>query len=222
MTDDNEVEGRRPIAARNTGWADGIARKLASTGITPNQISILSMVFAFIASVAYVFVRREDASGIGVQIGLLGLAILAIQMRLLCNLFDGMVAVEGGKGAKDGPFWNEFPDRVSDIMIFAAAGYAIHSPTLGWIAAALAVLVAYVRELGRAVGLEADFSGPMAKQHRMALLSFGSFVMIFELVFEWSIRAINASLVLIIAGSILTILLRSAKQVSALKRGDAE
>ena len=37
------------------------------------------------------------------------LARSACQGRLLCNLFDGMVAVEGGKREADGPFWNEAP-----------------------------------------------------------------------------------------------------------------
>ena len=91
-------------------------------------------------------------------------AALFIQLRLLCNLFDGMVAIEGGLASKDGPFWNEFPDRVADILILVGAGLACGFVALGWAAACMAVLTAYVRELGRAVNVPADYRGPMAKQ----------------------------------------------------------
>ena len=47
-----------------------------------------------------------------------------------------MVAVEGGKAEADGPFWNEFPDRIADILILAGAGYGIGSPALGWLSRA--------------------------------------------------------------------------------------
>ena len=42
----NEVDGRREIASRNTAWANIIARKLTRWGITPNQISMMSVFFA--------------------------------------------------------------------------------------------------------------------------------------------------------------------------------
>ena len=42
----NEVDGRREIASRNTAWANNIARKLTRWGVTPNQISMMSVFFA--------------------------------------------------------------------------------------------------------------------------------------------------------------------------------
>ena len=44
------------------------------------------------------------------------LAALCIQLRLVCNLLDGMVAVEHGKGSPSGPIWNELPDRFADVL----------------------------------------------------------------------------------------------------------
>lgn len=45
------------------------------------------------------------------------LAAVFIQCRLLCNLFDGMVAVEGGKSTPSGELFNDIPDRVADPLI---------------------------------------------------------------------------------------------------------
>jgi hypothetical protein len=54
-------------------------------------------------------------------------------------------------------------------------GYALTSLpygcTLGWLAGLFAVFTAYVRLLGGATGSTQYFIGPMAKQHRMALMT---------------------------------------------------
>ncbi len=95
-----------------------------------------------------------------------------IQLRLIANLLDGMVAVEGGKGGPTGDLWNEAPDRVSDAAIFLGAGYAAGSaPMLGLGAALVAVFVAYIRALGASVGAGQVFLGPMAKPHRMFIMT---------------------------------------------------
>ncbi len=83
-------------------------------------------------------------------------------------------------GAPDGPFWNEFPDRIADVLIFGGIGFGLGSPALGFAAATIAVLTAYTRELGASFGLSPNFSGPMAKQHRMALVTAAGVLTIFE------------------------------------------
>ena len=188
---------RRPLKSRSTAWAQKLAAYLASTPITPNQISMLSMVFAALAGAAF-------------YLGGLWLlaAALFIQLRLLCNLLDGMVAVEGRKSTPDGPFWNEAPDRVSDILIIVGLGCGIGEPSLGWAAAALAILTAYIRELGNT----GDFSGPMAKPQRMALLTGAALLAAFGV--TWLYPAIWV----LIIGTGLTVIRRSHALISALNR----
>lgn len=151
---------RRPLAVRNAGWAQRIARAIAGMGISPNQISVVSVAFAALGAGALL------AGG-----WYLFAAALCIQGRLLCNLFDGMVAVEHNQATALGPVYNEFPDRIADSLLLVAAGYACGMPELGWLAALAAALTAYVRVFGAACGLGHDFRGPMAKQHRMAVLT---------------------------------------------------
>jgi phosphatidylglycerophosphate synthase len=187
-----KVEGRRPIASRNSNVAKWAAQSLVHSGVTPNQISIASMGFAAIAFLLLWgagYVANTPGRGL-----MLLVAAICVQGRLICNLLDGMVAVEGGKAEADGPFWNEFPDRVADILILGGLGLAVAHPGLGFLAAALAVCTAYVRELGRANGAESDFSGPMAKQHRMAVVT-GALV----LAAFWPIWASGADVVLLVA-----------------------
>ena len=98
------------------------------------------------------------------------LAALFIQLRLLANLLDGMVAILQEKASRVGELYNELPDRVSDSAILIGLGYASGgSITWGYLAALFAMATAYVRTTGKAAGASHDFSGPMAKQQRMFL-----------------------------------------------------
>ncbi|MBB4226773.1 CDP-alcohol phosphatidyltransferase family protein [Rhizobium mongolense] len=211
MTD---TEDRRPLNSRNTWWAKAIAQKIAARSVTPNQISQASIAAAFIAGLLF-FVAGRDAGYS--RMVLLALAALFCQVRLLCNLFDGMVAVEGGKAEADGPFWNEFPDRAADMLIFAGIGLGIDHPGLGWAAAAFAVLTAYVRELGRATGHGSDFSGPMAKQHRMAIVTMAAVISIGEPYWDLQNHVLWLGLWIVLLGAAATAARRSLRLIRSMK-----
>lgn len=162
---------RRPIRARETGWARSVSQALARAGVSPNAISMASIGAAVLAGGAFVstrFVESHPASA-----ALFILAAAAVQLRLLANLFDGMVAMQQ-PGPRDplGALWNDLPDRLSDTLILASAGFALGgSPVAGWVASILALCTAYVRAYGPACGTRPCFLGPMAKQQRMAVIT---------------------------------------------------
>ena len=146
---------------------------------------------------------------------LLLLAVAGIQGRLLCNLLDGMVAIEGGRQTKSGEIFNDLPDRIADALIFVCAGYAAQAHPfgveLGFVAAILAVFSAYVRMLGGASGLKQSFIGPMAKQHRMAALTVACVLSIFETRFFAAGTVLWAALITINLGCLVTIWRRTAR-----------
>ncbi|WEX09543.1 CDP-alcohol phosphatidyltransferase family protein [Chelativorans sp. AA-79] len=209
-----EDANRRPLASRNTGWAAALTRFLAQTSVTPNQISAASMAMAALSGAA--FWLAGAAEGWERVVSLLCGAAFC-QLRLLCNLLDGMVAIEAGKKTPDGAFWNEFPDRIADILILAGVGYGIGIPALGWAAAAFAVLTAYVRELGRASGVQADFSGPMAKPHRMAAVTAGALLSLLEPLWSGRNDILTFTLWVVAIGALLTALRRSSRLVAQLR-----
>jgi phosphatidylglycerophosphate synthase len=164
---------RRPLKTRNAKWAGALAGTLTRLGITPNSISVFSCVFAAIAGASLWYVGRLQADW---QIRcFLVMAACGVQLRLLCNMIDGMVAIEGGCRTKSGEMFNELPDRISDALIFIGAAYAVPGFSwnleLGWSVAVLAVVTAYIRALGVTMGAGQQFLGPMAKPHRMFTLT---------------------------------------------------
>ncbi len=209
-----EVKNRRPLASRQSALTQRVARWLAGTSVTPNQISVAGMVAAALAGGAF---WASGSAGPGWQSLLLILAALACQIRLLCNLFDGMVAVEAGRATPDGAFWNEFPDRVSDLLILAGIGYGIGEAALGWAAVSFAILTAYLRELGVNCGLAADFSGPMAKQHRMAVVTLAALLAAVEPLWGGESGALYIALLVVAIGAAVTALGRSFRLVRALR-----
>ena len=199
---------RRPIASRSTQWAKASAAFLARTNITPNQISGISVIFAAVG--AALLALKPDA------VGLIGCAI-AVQARLVCNLLDGMVAIEGGKKSPVGALYNEFPDRIADSLLIVALGYAIGYPALGWFGALAAALTAYIRVFGGSLGLPQDFRGPMAKQQRMAVLTAACVVGAAEWLFTGTQYALIAAAVIIAAGSVVTCVTRTLAIVAQLR-----
>ena len=201
---------RRPIAARGSAWARRAAAALARSAVTPNQISVASVFFAAIG--AAMLAWWPTAPG-------LVMCAACVQLRLVCNLLDGMVAMEGGKASAVGKIYNEFPDRVADSLWIVALGYACEVPWLGWLGALLAALTAYIRVFGGSLGFAQDFRGPFAKQQRMAVLTVACIAGAAETWWHPQRYVLLAAAGLIAAGSLLTCITRTraiARQLRAL------
>jgi phosphatidylglycerophosphate synthase len=196
---------RRPLKTRGRRAPQALAAALARAGVRPNHVSLASIAFAGAAAAALAALPHV---GTWLQALLLGMAAAGIQLRLLCNLVDGLLAVEGGLATRSGELWNDVPDRVADVALLTAAGYAAGSTELGLAASLAAVLTAYARVLAGAVGATQRFSGPMAKQHRMAVLTAACLLSLVELAFGFEGDALLAALVLILVGSLVTFVRR--------------
>ncbi len=161
---------RRPLKSRSTRWAGWSAGWLVRHGAAPNGISAASVVFAIAGGALFV------AAGEGWLPWRAGwlLGAVCVQARLICNLLDGMVAIEGGKKSATGDIWNEAPDRFADALLLVGAGIGCGQPWLGAGAAWAAAMTAYVRALGAGLTGKQDFSGPGAKPQRMAALTAGA------------------------------------------------
>jgi phosphatidylglycerophosphate synthase len=220
--------GRRPLETRSRPWAWALTRTLVRWQVSPNLISVLSVVCALGAAGAFLVWPLVDGWA---RAGLLVAAGTFIQLRLLCNMLDGMVAVEGGLGSALGDLFNEVPDRISDTVILLSVGYGLfhasaQTPTpapvvLGWSAALLAMATAYIRALSAVLGQPACFHGPMAKPHRMALLTLAcaaSAVTVRWVPMPWILWT---ALALVAAGSAVTCVRRLAVAADALRQRKA-
>ena len=163
---------------------------------------------------------------------LLLIAAVCIPLRLLCNMLDGMLAVEHSMHSPTGDLFNELPDRIADVALLVGAGIGTlgiwisggidWGVTLGWLAAVLAGLTADVRTLGAANGVGNFFGGPMAKPPRMWILMVASLLSIAEPALTLPRGTIlGIALAVIAFGSLITIIVRLRAITRALRAPDA-
>ena len=198
---------RRPITSRERASSKALAAWLAARGVSPNAISTVGMFAGVCAGAAFA------RSGCGGQPNAwLLVAAVLIQLRLLCNMLDGMVAVATHRASPLGELFNEVPDRVADSAIFIGAGYAWGgNPTWGYLAALTAMFTAYLRAQGKVAGAHQEFCGPLAKPQRMFLLTLAAlYAALAPRSWQWDTRPVwgdgtlGFALLIVSAGSTLT------------------
>lgn len=212
---------RRPIAARNLRVFQSLASALARAGVSANAVSGAGMVFGIAAGIC---LSRTSAEPEWIRSFWLAAAAF-VQLRLLANMLDGMVAIERNAASKIGELYNEVPDRVSDYSTLVGLGYSSGGQVVwGYAAACFAILTAYIRAMGKAAGVPNQFCGPMAKQQRMFVVTV---VAIFSAAapsgwqrVELGGRAFGVphlALILITVGSVLTASRRLRRIAAALR-----
>ncbi len=201
---------RRPVASRNHEVIHALTTRILQTSITPDQISLASIGFAALGALALFCAPYAP--------WLFLVGVFGAQMRLLCNLLDGLIAVEGRRGTKIGVLYNEIPDRISDTLLIVGLGYSAGLGWLGWAGAVLAAITAYIRTLGGALGFEQDFRGPLAKPQRMALLSLVCILAFGESLFRDALAVPTLGVAALALGALATCVTRTlalAKQLEA-------
>ncbi|HYE04450.1 MAG TPA: CDP-alcohol phosphatidyltransferase family protein, partial [Planctomycetota bacterium] len=133
---------RRPLKTRDRAWPRALATALARRGMTANGMSVSGVVAAAGAAVAISATLWVEAPWARSALWLA--AALGIQLRLVANLLDGLIAIEGGRRSPVGDIYNDVPDRLEDALAIVPAGYALtalwpYGDDLGWAAIALAI-----------------------------------------------------------------------------------
>jgi phosphatidylglycerophosphate synthase len=195
-----------------------LARWLARSGVQPNAVSVAGIGFAALSGLALALSPNLDREA---RAAALFAAAAGIQLRLLCNLLDGMLAVEEGLKSQTGDIYNELPDRIADIVILLGAGYSTrdlpYGVSLGWAAALAAVMTAYIRVFGGSIGAAQHFIGPMAKQHRMFAITLATLAAVGETLAGGPTHAIRVGLVVIVAGALVTAIRRTRRIAAEVK-----
>ena len=191
------MDNRREVTSRDTKFANRAALWLANMNISPNTISVLSIVFSVLTLISFYLDRVNYLNHLIAMV----LAVVGVQGRLIMNLLDGMVAIEYNKKSLVGGLYNEVPDRISDTLIIFGTGLLVAKYKFGmdlaYFAIILSAFTAYIRTLGASLNSPHFFSGPMAKQHRMALITISCVIGIWYLpIFYFALIIMNVGLLI--------------------------
>jgi phosphatidylglycerophosphate synthase len=210
-----EPTSRRPIGEAFRATARFATALCVRLNIHPDAISYASLVAALFAAICF--------WKSGVRPWLLFAAPLLCYLRLWFNMLDGMVALASGKASWRGEILNDLPDRVSDVLIFVGVAHSgWMNPFLGYWAAIVALLTAYVGMFGQAVGVQREFSGMMSKPWRMVTLHIGAWITFARPSLPIDrFTILDLTCLLIVAGCLQTIAVRLKRIMAALRAKSA-
>jgi archaetidylinositol phosphate synthase len=137
-----------------------IALALYRHGVSANQLSVLSLVSAVVAGVAF-------------YAQLLAFAILAVACNALFDALDGCLARSSSSESMQGDLIDHVIDRYSDIFIFAGitlGGYVAWQ--IGLLAIVGVLMTSYLGTQAQALGVGRNYRGLLGRADRLALIFF--------------------------------------------------
>ncbi|MDY6779108.1 MAG: CDP-alcohol phosphatidyltransferase family protein, partial [Halobacteria archaeon] len=141
----------KPLAKRSLS---SVVDAFDRLGLTPNQVSLVSFVFALAGSALFYF-----ASDFGAY-AYVGASILVAVSGIL-DVVDGELArkIGGGEGTRKGDFLDHTLDRYSDMSIIIGVAGGVGEWVVGVFALTGTFLTSYMGTQAQAVGAGRDYGG---------------------------------------------------------------
>lgn len=131
--------------------------------ITANQITVSSILLSAVIGVLFWTADESRWFFLSLPIGLL--------LRMALNALDGMMARKFNQTSKLGEVLNEVGDIVSDVIIFfPLLKFQPESLYLIIIFIVLSIINEFAGLIGKAIGKERRYDGPMGKSDRALIL----------------------------------------------------
>lgn len=133
------------------------------TGLSPNQLSVLSLVFAVAASAFYYFSASDKS--------MLYAAALMVLLNAIFDAADGSLARRTGKVNPKGDFLDHAIDRYADMFFLGGIIFAGYAPwSVGLLAVIGVFLTSYIGTQAQALQLGRYYGGIMGRADRLAMI----------------------------------------------------
>jgi archaetidylinositol phosphate synthase len=190
------------------------ARAAHRLGLTPNMITAIGLVFAFLAALAYAEWQSQPL--------FLLLAALLLLLSGFCDALDGAVARLYVQATVFGGFIDSLLDRYADAAVYVGiiVGFyrGLWDLLWGLIAIAGSLLVSYSRARAEAAGIKMESIGLAERAERILILLLASLIAVF-----WQPATVmNIGIILLAVLSNLTVLQRSLYVYGKSKKKETE
>jgi archaetidylinositol phosphate synthase len=175
------------------------AKAAHKIGLTPNAISVIGLVIAFLSALTYALWQNRPAYIL--------IATVLLLLSGFCDALDGVLARLYQQTTTFGGFLDSLLDRYADAAVYAGIIFGgLCDKLWGLIALTGSLLVSYSRARAEAAGIKMESIGLAERAERIIILATASL-----LAFFWQPEtAINAGVILLAIVSNLTVLQRSA------------
>lgn len=159
------------------------------TRFSPNALSWLSLVFAFVAGVFFYFSSPGTEL---INFYLYGAAFFVF-LNGFFDAIDGKVAKLTNKTSKRGDFLDHAIDRYADVFI--VGGLALSAwctyPMIGLLAVVGMLLTSYMGTQAQAIGYKRDYSGLLGRADRLVLMMIAPIVQHIFLIYNIQLPYLN-------------------------------
>ncbi len=182
------------------------AKAAHKIGLTPNRVSAIGIVLAFLSALAYTAWQTNTFY--------LLLATVLLLLSGFCDALDGMLARLYHETTPFGGFLDSLLDRYVDAIVYAGILISgLCDPLWGLTALIGSLLVSYTRARAEATGIKMESIGLAERAERMIILAIASITAAF-----WQPKTVmNAGIILLAVLSNLTVLQRSLHVYKKLK-----
>ena len=157
------------LKERFQSWIVTEVKLAHNLGLTPNQLSLIGVMFAMFSALAYWNGRFQPLH--------LTLAPVFLLVSGFCDALDGALARMLGQVTTFGGFLDSLLDRYAEVIIFCGiiAGGLCH-PFWGLAALSGSLLVSYARARAEATGVKMETVGVAERAERLIILAIASFL----------------------------------------------
>jgi len=185
------------------------AKAAHKIGLTPNRVSAIGIVLAFLSALAYTVWQTNTLY--------LLLAAALLLLSGFCDALDGILARLYHETTPFGGFLDSLLDRYADAVVYAGIIVSRLCDALwvlwGLTALVGSLLVSYTRARAEATGIKMESIGLAERAERMIILAIASITAAF-----WQPKtAMNVGIILLAVLSNLTVLQRSLHVYKKLK-----
>ncbi|MEM3696244.1 MAG: archaetidylinositol phosphate synthase [Candidatus Bathyarchaeia archaeon] len=177
-------------------------------GLTPNRISLIGIILAFLSAMAYLQWQTNTLY--------LFLATILLLLSGFCDALDGVIARTYQKATCFGGFLDSLLDRYADAIVYTGIILGgLCEAIWGLIALIGSLLVSYSRARAEAAGIKMESIGLAERAERIIVLAITTII-----AFLWQTQTqavMNAGIILLAILTNLTVLQRSLHVYKRLK-----
>lgn len=149
------------------GWESSLtpfARVAGRVGLTPNMVTVISLVFAVFAAVS--FALADEA-----RMFLLFIGAVCVSLNAILDGLDGRLARIMGTESRRGDYLDHVIDRYADVLILAGLALSpLADIRWGLLAIIGTFLTSYMGTQAQALGLGRNYGGMLGRADRLVLL----------------------------------------------------
>jgi archaetidylinositol phosphate synthase len=168
-----------------------LGKSFASTGLSANFWTALSLILSILAGVAYSSNSFNTSNGGGTAFSAAVLGGVLLLLSGFFDIVDGTVARVTNQRSKKGAFLDSCFDKVAEVAIFTGISYGkLADPLLSLVCLGISLIVSYTRAKAESLGVQLQGIGLGERAERILIIALVGMLPAREAM-EWAVVIVS-------------------------------